>query len=122
MSAADTRVSVSGSGRLQPADVTLCLTAPGQADGPVLTLGTHSDGDKWLSLHRPSESLLDFLSSLWPDLYSLFIAGEQRQRLQAIDIRAEQGMTDTGQWYIVPTLSHDTCDKVLCSYCSAGLA
>ena len=84
-------------------------------------MGKYSDGDTWLRLFWPTDSLLAFLSRLWPNLYGLFIAGEQRQHLQAIDIRAEQGMTDTGQWYIVPTLSHDTCDKVLCSYCSPGL-
>ena len=50
-------------------------------------------------------------------------AGEQRQHLQAIDIRAGhwQGMTDMGQWYIVLTLLQATCDKVLCSYCCVGL-
>ena len=120
MSAADTRVSVSGSGRLQPADVTLWLTVTRQKE--ALFVRSYSAENESVSLTRTNNNFLAFLSRLWLNLYGLFIAGEQRQRPQAIDIRAEQGMTDTGQWYIVPTLSHDTCDKVLCSYCSAGLA
>ena len=95
VSAADTRVSVSGSGRLQPADVTLCLTVTGQAT--VLEMERHSNGDVWVSLHRPNDTLLAFLPSLWSDLKYLDIAGEQRQHLQAVSIRAEQGMTGTGQ-------------------------
>ena len=88
----------------------------------MLTVSSHSGEDEWVSLRRTNNNFLAFLLSLWPDLHSLFIAGEQWQVLQAVDIWAEQGMTGTGQWYIAPTLSHDTCDKVFCSYCSAGLA
>ena len=119
VSAADTRVSVSGSGRLQPADVTLCLTVTGQAT--VLQMGKHYDENVWVSLHRTSDTLLAFLSSLWNGLTRLEITGEQRQHLQASDIRAEQRTTDTGQWCIVPTLSQATSDKLLCSYCCVGL-
>ena len=103
MSAADTRVSVSGSGRLQPADVTLCLTVTGQAGKPVLILGTFTGGDQWLSVRRTTNTFLGYLQRLWSDLYGLYIDGEQRQHPQASDIRAGQGMKDTGQWYIVPT-------------------
>ena len=115
VSAADTRVSVSGSGRLQSADAALCLTVTGQAT--VLEMGRYSSRHVRVLLRRTNNTLLGFLPRLWSDLYGLEIEGEQRQHLQAIDIRAEQGMMDTEQWYILPTLSHGTCDKVLCSYC-----
>ena len=105
---------------MQPADVTLCLTVTGQVT--VLEMGRYSNGDKWLLLRRTNDTLLYFVPKLWPDLYGLEIEGEQRQHLQAFDIRAEQGMTDTGQCYIVPTLSQATCDKVICSYYCIGLA
>ena len=88
----------------------------------MLEMGRYPDGDVWVALRRTTNAFLALLPSLWSNLYGLNIKCEQRQRLQAIDIWAEQGMTDIGQWYIVPTLSHDTCDKVLCSYYSAGLA
>ena len=103
VSAADTRVSVSGSGRLQPADVALCLTVTGQAAGAELKMTR----DQWgvrVRLRRMTNSLMAFLPKLWQNLY-LYITGEQRQHLQAIDVRVEQGMTVTVQWYIVPTLS-----------------
>ena len=94
VSAADTLVSVSGSGRLLPADVTICLTGPGQAT--VLDMKRFSTGNVWVTLRRTNDTLLNYTLSLWSDLQGLHIVGEQRQHLQAIDIRAEQGMTDTG--------------------------
>ena len=100
MSATDSRVSVSGSGRLQPADVSLCLTVTGEAT--VLEMGRYAEGDVWLSLRRTNDTLLYYTPSLWPDLYSLGIEGEHRQHLQAIDIPAEQGMTGTGALFAVP--------------------
>ena len=54
-------------------------------------------GDVSVSLHQLTDDLLAALPGLWPHLNRLDIAGEQRQRLQASDIRAEQGMTDIGQ-------------------------
>ena len=97
VSAADTRVSVSGSGRLQPADVTLCLTAPGQTEKPVLIMALFPYGPKGLQLRKTTNTLLENVHSLWPDLHTIYIRGEQRRHLQAVDIRAEQGMTYTGQ-------------------------
>ena len=81
-------VSVSGSVRLQSDDVTLCLTVTGLPT--VVEVGGYSGEGKWASLRRTNDNFLAFLSSLWLDLQSLYIAGEQWQVLQAIDIWAEQ--------------------------------
>ena len=114
VSAADTRVSVSGSGRLQSADAALCLTGPGQAPVTLLEMGTDSDGDVWVTLRQPTDDLLAALPGLRPRLRRLDITGEQRQHLQAGDVPAGLGMANTGQCCIVPTLPQDTCDEMLC--------
>ena len=86
VSAADTRVSVSGSGWLQSADVTLCLTGSGEVS--VLERTKNSRGSVGVSLRRPTDALLKAIAGLWPRLWKLDLAGEQRQHPQAIDIRA----------------------------------
>ena len=90
MSAADTRVSASGSGRLQSADAALYLAGLGQVPVRALEMTRF----KWgvgLSLHQPTDAFLEVIPGLWPLLWKLDLAGEQRQHLQAGDIRAEWG-------------------------------
>ena len=90
VSAADTRVSVPGSGRLQSADAALCLTGPLQVPVRALEMTRF----KWgvaLSLYQPTDAFLEVIPGLWPRLWKLDLAGEQRQPLQAGDIRAEWG-------------------------------
>ena len=61
-------------------------------------------------IRQMDDTMLAALTEVRSDLEALFITGEQRQRLQPIDIRNERGMTGTGQWHIVPTPAQDTCD------------
>ena len=79
VSAADTRVSVSGSGRLQSADAALCLTGPGQAPVTLLEMTRDGDGNVKVTLRQPTDALLAALPGLGPRLWKLHITGEQRQ-------------------------------------------
>ena len=49
-----------------------------------------------VTLHQPSDTILTSVIKLWPNVTELNIAGEQRQHLQAGDIRTEQGLMNTG--------------------------
>ena len=83
VSAADTRVPVSGSGRLQSADAALCLTGLGHVPVSVLERKQYwprnSSGNVEVSLRHPTNTLLKVVAKLWPRLWKLIIAGEQRQ-------------------------------------------
>ena len=90
VSAAGTRVSVSGSGRVQPADAALCPTESGQNPRELLK-SSRGWVFVWMVLLRPTDALLAVIVRLWPGLLVLDVIGEQRQRLQAIAIRVYRG-------------------------------
>ena len=71
-------------------DAALCPTVPGQIKVALLARTRNLDG-VWMELRRPTDALLAVIVGLWPDLSSLLVTGEQRQRLQAIDIRVYRG-------------------------------
>ena len=66
--------------------------------------GEEEEEDVSVSVQQADNSTLAALADRWPRLWGLLITCEQRQHLQTIDIRAGQGMADTGQWCTVPTL------------------
>ena len=57
--------------------------------------------DDWSrSIPHLTNKIAAALPDLWPKLRRLVVDGEHRQRLQAIDIRYDEGMMDTGKWYV----------------------
>ena len=110
MSLTDTRVSVSGSGRLQSPDAALCLTGTGPSPGTELKRTKDRFEDVQVSLCRPTNAILEALPEVWTDLTELHITGEQWQHLHT-------GFAENDGrrvWYIVLTLPQWTSDKVLC--------
>ena len=86
VSAADTRVAVSGSSRLQSADAALYLTGPGQSPVRRLKMTWSSKLGVSVGIRQMNDAFLASLRGLWPDLKKLYIAGEQRRHLQTSDI------------------------------------
>ena len=76
--------------RLQSADAALYLAGTGKSPVTLLEINRFW-GVVSVWLHRLTDDLLAALPVQWPSLSSLNIAGEQRQRLQAGDIRAYRG-------------------------------
>ena len=52
--------------------------------------------DRSMSIPRLTNKIAAALPDLRPKLRRLVVDGEHRQRLQAIDIRYDEGMMDTG--------------------------
>ena len=77
---------MSGSGRLQSADVALCLTGPEQASGELLEVKADQWGNVYVSTHLTDSNTLADLLAYEPNVTTLRIVGEQRAYPQAIDM------------------------------------
>ena len=81
---------MSGSGRLQSADVALCLTGPEQAPGELLEVTEDPWGNVYVSTHLTDSNTLADLLVQQPSVVYLRIVGERRELPQAIDMRTDR--------------------------------